>query len=77
MVRKKTTRTVKKAATAVASAAPVVAVAQIALQRRHTFNQWASVRSVKNHHRGGLLAFCINPHAPRTLDEWDACFKDY
>jgi hypothetical protein len=45
--------------------------------RRYSFEQWASRRGVKAHHRGGLRAFIKNPDKPRTLEDWDACFKGY
>lgn len=61
----------KKAATKVAvKAAPKPS-------RRYSFEQWASRRGVKAHHRGGLRAFIKNPDKPRTLEDWDACFKGY
>jgi len=45
--------------------------------RRYSFEQWASRSGVKAHHRGGLRAFIKNPDKPRTLEDWDACFKGY
>ncbi len=46
-------------------------------EKRHSFEQWASRRGVKEHHRGGLRAFITNSKKHRTLAEWDACFKGY
>jgi len=62
----------KKAATK--KAAPKAAVKPA---RRYSFEQWASRRGVKAHHRGGLRAFIKNPDKPRPLEDWDACFKGY
>jgi len=64
---KKTTP--KKAAPKKAAPAPFV--------KRYSFDQWASRRGVKNHHRGGLRAFITNSKKSRTLAEWDACFTGY
>lgn len=46
-------------------------------EKRYSFEQWASRRGVKEHHRGGLRAFITNSKKHRTLAEWDACFKGY
>jgi len=59
----------KKAAPKKAAPAPFV--------KRYSFEQWASRRGVKNHHRGGLRAFITNSKKSRTLAEWDACFTGY
>jgi len=55
----------------------VVKAAPVKPARRYSFEQWASRRGVKAHHRGGLRAFTKNPDKPRTLEDWDACFKGY
>lgn len=59
----------KRAAPKKAAPAPFV--------KRYSFDQWASRRGVKNHHRGGLRAFITNSKKSRTLAEWDACFTGY
>lgn len=45
--------------------------------RVYRFEQWAARREIPDHHRGGLRAYVKNVHKPRTLEEWDKCFKDY
>jgi hypothetical protein len=42
-----------------------------------TFEQWAKRRGVPKHHKGGLRAYVQHVHKPRTLEEWDKCFRDY
>jgi len=61
----------KKVAPKKAASAPAPFV------KRYSFEQWASRRGVKNHHRGGLRAFITNSKKSRTLSEWDACFTGY
>jgi hypothetical protein len=46
-------------------------------EKRYSFEQWATRRGVKEHHRGGLRAFITNSKKHRTLAEWDVCFKGY
>lgn len=48
-----------------------------ARKRTYTFEQWAQRRGVPSHHKGGLRAYVPNVNKSRTLEEWDACFKDY
>ena len=62
---------------AVKKAAPPVRKAAVKPAKRYSFEQWASRRGVKEHHRGGLRAFVKNPAKPRTLEEWDKCFVGY
>ena len=45
--------------------------------RVYQFEQWATRRGVAQHHKGGMRAFVLHVHKPRTLEEWDECFKDY
>ena len=45
--------------------------------KKYSFEQWASRRGVKSHHRAGLRAFITNSTKHRTLEEWDACFIGY
>jgi len=45
--------------------------------RKYTFEQWAKRRGVLAHHKGGLRAYVANVNKPRTLEDWDECFKDY
>jgi len=60
--------------------ASVRAAETISMPRRarvYTFEQWARRRGIKPHHKGGLRAFVSTVERPRSLDEWDSCFKDY
>jgi hypothetical protein len=66
----------KKAATKKKRPAPAARPA-VKLEKRHSFEQWASRRGIKEHHRGGLRAFITNSKKHRTLAEWDVCFKGY
>lgn len=45
--------------------------------REYTFEQWARRQGVKQHHKGGLRAYVPDVERARSLEEWDACFKDY
>lgn len=67
----------KKAAPKKAAKKAAPKKAAVKPSRRYSFEQWASRRGVKAHHRGGLRAFIKNPDKPRTLEDWDACFKGY
>ncbi len=51
--------------------------AAIRRARVYRFEQWAARRGVPQHHQGGLRAYVRDVHKPRTLEEWDECFKDY
>jgi hypothetical protein len=42
-----------------------------------SFEQWASRRGIRSHHRGGLRAYVSNVSKHRTLEEWDECFRGY
>ena len=67
----------KKAAPKKAAKKVAAKAAPVKPSRRYSFEQWASRRGVKAHHRGGLRAFIKNPDKPRPLEDWDACFKGY
>jgi len=77
VVKKTAPKKVAKKAAPKAAKKEVVKAAPAKPARRYSFEQWASRRGVKAHHRGGLRAFTKNPDKPRTLEDWDACFKGY
>ncbi len=45
--------------------------------RTFTFEQWAKRRGIKQHHKRGLRAYVLHVARPRSLEQWDKCFKDY
>ena len=45
--------------------------------RRVSFEQWASLRGIKQSHKRGLRAFISDPTTPRSFKAWDQVFKDY
>lgn len=67
----------KKAPTKKRRSAPAARPVAVKPEKRYSFEQWASRRGVKEHHRGGLRAFITNSKKHRSLAEWDACFKGY
>lgn len=42
-----------------------------------SLTQYASRKNIKARHLGGLRAFIKNPSRLRSLEEWDAAFKNY
>lgn len=53
-----------------------VAVEAPAVARKVAFDAWASRRGVKEHWKAGMRAF-TDVKKTRTLEEWDAIFKNY
>lgn len=45
--------------------------------KRVSFQQWAVLRDIPDRHRPGLLAYVSYPQKKRSINEWDACFKNY
>lgn len=45
--------------------------------RRVSFEQWASLRNIKQSHKGGMRAFVPNPEIPRSIQDWDKLFESY
>lgn len=44
--------------------------------RKYTFEQWANIKKVPEHHKPGMRAF-VKQLFPRSLEAWDAAFKTY
>lgn len=68
---RKKRRQARKAAKAAKSRAPRKKV------KRFSFSKWAARRDIPWHNRAGLAASVPNVEKPRTLEEWDECFKGY
>ncbi len=45
--------------------------------RKVSFEQWASARGVKEHHKGGMKAHVPNHKVSRSYEAWDKVFSDY
>jgi hypothetical protein len=56
---------------------PVPPVVRARRGKMYTFEQWAKRRGIPTRHKGGLRAYVDNVNKPRTLEEWETCFKDY
>ena len=45
--------------------------------KRISFHQYAVLKEIPDRHRPGLKAFVKFPQKKRSIEEWDACLKDY
>ena len=47
------------------------------LEKKMDFDRYAKRKGVKASHLAGMRAFCKNPGAPRTMEQWDKVFESY